>query len=199
MNYQELQDQVIDWSNREDLADKIPQFIALAESEVRRHLTTKRQAIRAQLVLNGDTTIYCLPNNYKAMRTIKILVNGSANTLMPVSPSTVSALTNPSVPVYYSDVAQQLEFFPPPDSTYTVEMVYYQDLISLSTGEDTNWLLDQAPDIYLNGTMKYMSAYIKDYDAATLWDGPLQLAIQALEGSDHEDRWSGPSMEVKLG
>jgi len=161
INYTELQARIIDWSNRTDLSARIPEFIALAESEIRRRITTKKQAVRAMIQCVNGQDLYCLPDDYKAMRDIKVNYNGQSMSLRNAAPTTVNALTTPTVPLFYTDIAQQLQLIPPPNSDdYVIEMVYYQDLPSLADQDDgTNWLLIQDEDVYLNGAMKYPVSY----------------------------------------
>ena len=70
--YSELQTAVANWLNRDDLTDRIPEFITLAEARFNRALR-----IRAMEGLYTASTVkdqrnYNLPTNYLQMRSFRI-------------------------------------------------------------------------------------------------------------------------------
>ena len=63
-------------------------------------------------------------------------------------------------PKYFTVFGTEMELAPTPDSAYTIEMVYRQNIPALATN-DPNWLLTLAPDIYLYGALLESAPYIK--------------------------------------
>jgi hypothetical protein len=57
----------------------------------------------------------------------------------------------------------------PGTGTYTAVLRYYAKLTSPSPTNDTNWILTNAPSIYLNGCLLEAAKYIADSEAAKLY------------------------------
>lgn len=57
----------------------------------------------------------------------------------------------------------------PGTGTYTVTLRYYAKLTSPSPTNDTNWILSNAPGVYLNGCLFEAAKYLGDLEAAKLY------------------------------
>ena len=71
-NYSELKSAIADWLDRTDLTDQIPDFIVLAEARHKRDFKIRRMETRVTANTIADTEYYTLPDNYVAMRNIKL-------------------------------------------------------------------------------------------------------------------------------
>lgn len=93
-------------------------------------------------------------------------------------------------PERYTIEAEALRFDPQPDTTYYPFMLYYKKLPPLVTNS-TNWLMTNAPAIYLYGTLLEASLYIGSEVGIQKWGPSYQAACDGLVAADVFDRHSG--------
>jgi hypothetical protein len=111
---------------------------------------------------------------------------------------TAGNLSNAGRQIYYTIVAQQLQVYPPTNEG-NLEIIYYQRLVPLSDSDTTNWMSNDNPDCYIFGLLVEISSFAKDAETATLWDTRFSSTIDEIDTDDAETRWSGPSLETKVG
>ena len=70
--YAELKTAIASWLDRSDLTDVIPDFIVLAETRHKRDFKIRRMETRVTANTIANTEYYSLPDNYVAMRNIKL-------------------------------------------------------------------------------------------------------------------------------
>ena len=78
-------------------------------------------------------------------------------------------------------------------------MVYYQKVPGLTISNPTNWLSISHPDIYVAGITSEIELFAKNYDVAKGWYDRMGIAIEELDVSDTEERWSGSALTIKVG
>jgi hypothetical protein len=108
-----------------------------------------------------------------------------------------TAYIAPGKPQYFSIVGGQIRVLPVPDSTYTAELTYYAKLSKLSTSVATNWLLTQAPDVYLYGALLQASPYLKDDARITVWASLYQRGLDELQIADDRGATSGGAIMMR--
>jgi hypothetical protein len=206
MNYTELVAAAKSYSDRNDIdvANSIDTFITLAEARINRLLRTRKQAGRHYINTVSGQEYYCLPQDYSGIRDIQInkTVPGSeSKSFRFAEPDIFNALRNEvyaGVP-YYCIIANQLQVYPILDAGQTIEMVYYKKVTHLSSVNVQNWLSIDHPDIYLSGIIAEIELFVKNYEVSTLWVDRMSAAINELDSSDFEERWGGPSLEMRVG
>jgi hypothetical protein len=82
-------------------------------------------------------------------------------------------------PLFFTIFGTEIELAPTPDAIYTIEMVYRSNIPALVSNE-TNWLLDLAPDAYLYGALLESAPYIKEDARIQVWGIGLQSALDDL-------------------
>ena len=196
-NYTELQASVADFLNRSDMTSVIPDFITMAEAELNRTLRVREMSVRTQAPI--DSQYVKLPDDFLGMRNIDLLTD-------PVTPMTYKNLQNLDVhrasdatgkPIYYSIMQNNIEFSPVPDGDYTIEIVYYQKVPSLSANS-TNWLLTDHPDAYLYGSLMHSAPYLQADERIGVWAGKYQQVIQQITTSDEKARFSGSTPSIQF-
>ena len=196
-NYTELQASVADFLNRSDMTSVIPDFITMAEAELNRTLRVREMSVRTQAPI--DSQYVKLPDDFLGMRNIDLLTD-------PVTPMTYKNLQNLDVhrasdatgkPIYYSIMQNNIEFSPVPDGDYTIEIVYYQKVPSLSANS-TNWLLTDHPDAYLYGSLMHSAPYLQADERIGVWAGKYQQVIQQITTSDEKAKFSGSTPSIQF-
>jgi hypothetical protein len=94
-------------------------------------------------------------------------------------------------PLYFSVVGNQFRLLPIPDGAYTAELVYYAKLTKLSSIVATNWLLTQAPDVYLYGALLQAAPYLQDDARIPVWSSLYQAGLDQLQIADDRGSTSG--------
>lgn len=197
--YAELQSVIADWLNRQDLTAVIPSFIALAEADINRALRDYRMEKRSTAQV--DTQYSALPGDW--VETIRAQIVGDTSRLELVSDGALAdmrAARNDvsGKPTHYAHTAGGLELFPTPDAEYSVEIVYYAKVPTLSATATTNWLLSAAPDVYLYGALTQSAPYLKDDQRAPIWAGLYQNAITNLNTASERARFSGSGLRLRI-
>lgn len=199
-NYTELKSTIADWLNRDDLTTVIPTFISLAEHQMERSVRHYKMIVRKAALL--DTQYTDLPNDW--LETIRVhLTSGDTHRLELVSLDDMVELREKSGntsgrPRYYAHIGDTIEVYPTPDSSYDIELMYYQKIFILSTGNTSNWLLDKAPDAYLYGALLAASPYLSEDERIEVWGGLYSSAIQALNNTSDASRDSGSGLKMRF-
>ena len=196
--YSNLQAQVASFLNREDLTATVPTFIALAEANINRLLRHWRMEVRTTTPL--DAQFSALPSGWR--ETIRLSIDGEALEL--VSQSRMLDLAeiyeaSPGQPRFYAHTNGTLEVMPVPDKLYTGEMVYVQDVPALSDDEPTNWLLLDAPDVYLYGALVHSAPFLQEDARTAVWASFFQSSIDALNAESRKAKHSGTGLRMRKG
>lgn len=199
-DYDELKGAIADFLNRDDLTAVIPTFIRLCEARIDRDLRHWKQTKRTTVSL---TTQYndVLPADFLQAVRLQI-TDGATSELAPASNAAMldmRAERNDRVgrPEYYALTAEELEVFPTPDDTYTASLVYYARVPALSVSNATNWLLTEAPDVYLYGSLLHTAPYLKDDSRIGIWESLYKMTIGSLTITSEDARWGGTGLRMK--
>lgn len=200
-NYSELQASVASWLHRQDLSAVIPDFITLAEARLQGDLESRSMEARTTLTCVPGTTVdaryVALPTDMLEMKRLTLMTE-PAVVLEYKSPDQLvddsSYLLSASVPRCFTVIGGNLELAPPPDSAYSLELVYIQKIPALSVSNTTNWLLTANPNAYLFGSLLASIAYTQDESRQALWEQKYQQAIQTTNSIDW---YSGSTLRVK--
>jgi hypothetical protein len=184
--YSELQTAVANWLARDDLTDRIPEFIALAEAKFNRELRSNRMDTRSTALVNlasDEPEFIALPSDFQTMRRIRLNGVDGKPRLEFLSGTQADeyrygVLNATGQPRYFTIMGDELELIPTPDEAYTLEMVYRANM-DLAT-DLTNWLLTLAPDAYLYGALLESAPYIKEDERINTWSAGLKFAMDGL-------------------
>ena len=196
--YSELQTAVANWLDRDDLTDRIPEFIALAEARFNRVLRLRSMEAKYTANTVADQRNLALPTGYIQMRNFQVNTS-PLTTLSYVTPEIYDRLWGGSTsgtPKFYTILANEVSFGPIPASVQEVEMLFYKKFDNLSSSVATNWLITNAPDIYLYGSMLEAEPFIMNDERVELWAAALERGVSDLQEQDNKDRHSGSALRV---
>jgi len=202
-NYTDLKAAIADWLDRSDLTDRIPDFIALAEARLNRELRIRPMEVRSTMTTTVGQRYFNLPGGYLQMRNFQINTN-PITPLEYVTPEMLDRLYGSSTtgkPRAYSLIGDEIQLAPIPDSTYTIEMAFYEKFTPLGDGTSgtvtSNWLTKNAPDVILYGALIEAEPFIKNDERIQLWLTAYKEAIDKIQKADDRDRHSGSQMRVR--
>ena len=197
-NYSELQTAVANWLDRDDLTARIPEFIALAEARFNRILRLRSMEDKYTANTVASQRNLALPAGYIQMRNFQVNTS-PLTTLSYVTPEIYDRWWGGSTggtPKFYTILANEVSFGPIPGSVMEVEMLFYKKFDNLSGSVATNWLITNAPDIYLYGSMLEAEPFIMNDERVPLWAAALERGVSDLQEQDNKDRHSGSALRV---
>jgi hypothetical protein len=182
--YTTLQAAIANWLARTDLTATIPDFITLAETDIKRLI--RRTTLNTTIIVATEFT--ALPADCAELRSVRLstglpewdtsLIIGTVDQLADERARWANTNTRPLRGAVYNNT---LEVAPAPDQAYTGIITYYQALIPLATAPGgVNPTLTEYPDLYLYGALSHASPYLEDDARLPVWQGKFQEAIDKI-------------------
>jgi len=196
--YATLKTAVANWLDRSDLDDRIPEFIALGEATFNRVLRLRAMETTVADATPSGSKEDALPTGYLQMREIH-LTTSPVVSLAYITPEImyrIRAGSTSGKPNSYTIVGDNILFGPTPDGVYDYSMTYYKSFDALADGTQTNWLVLNAPDLYLYGTLLQAEPFLMNDERVPLWERGVRQVINDLQNQDDKDRHSGSEMRV---
>ena len=197
--YATLQTAVANWLDRDDLTDRIPEFISLAEARFNRILRIRMmETISTSITTAGGVKEYDLPTGYVQMKEFH-LTTSPATPLAYVTPEMMFRMwagSNQAKPNVYTIITGKVSLGPTPDAVYTTSMLYYKTVDALSVDNTTSTMLTQNPDVYLYGSLLEAEPFLMNDQRVQLWATAFQQALADIQEQDNKDRHSGSEMRV---
>ena len=196
--YSTLQTAVANWLDRSDLTDRVPEFIALAEATFNRVLRLRAMETTVADATPSGSKEDALPTGYLQMREIHLTTTPvvSLAYITPEIMYRIRAGSTSGKPNSYTIVGDNILFGPTPDGVYDYSMTYYKSFDALADGTQTNWLILNAPDLYLYGTLLQAEPFLMNDQRVPLWEKGVRQVINDLQNQDDKDRHSGSEMRV---
>lgn len=172
-NYAELKTAVASWLNRSDLTSAIPDFVALAEADIRRDVRVQAMESIASGTLTGETL--AAPDRLIEVR--RLVVGSTSRVFNYVTPEQYQVLSAQSAtwPVF-TIVGTNLYILAGSSGT-SYSLMYSAAFAAFSADGDTNALLTSHPDVYLAGACKYGAIYLRDDAEAAKYGAMYQAAV----------------------
>ena len=199
--YANLQVEVADWLNRADLTAKIPVFVTMFEAGLNRKLRVRQMLTRADATISSEYT--ALPSDFKALQNVQLT---STSPVKPLQYATNSDLlaqkrshVTTSTPTYYGIVGSTMQVIPPPDQSYSAEILYWAAIPALATAVGgTNWLLTEHPDLYLFGTLMMAAPYLANDDRIATWAAAVNGIVEDMVVADERASKSGTPLRARI-
>jgi hypothetical protein len=157
-SYSGLQSAVTEWLARSDLATEVPSFILLAESLINQKL--RHRKMEAVTSITPSSNVCALPSDFLKARKVSY---GTKETILEgMTPEIAKAhyrYSGASTSAY-TIVGDNLELYP--SGTEDIELTYYQKLPALSDSNTSNWLLVEAPHLYLSAAKAMAADFVGD-------------------------------------
>ena len=195
--YADLIGEISDVLAVEELTEKAPTFIQLAEARFDRLLNTLPQEVRAIHTFEEDTDgtfskYVTIPFEFSGVRRLTLIADPSVSMTYMTPQALDQKYVNQTsgIPRDYSIEGVEIVVGPTPDSDYQMEQIFTRDLRPLSNedGETSNWLLRQAPDVYLYQSLVMAEAYLIDDNRVGIWKTLADESIAELLKWDRDNR-----------
>jgi len=184
--YAELQTAIGDWLNRADLDQKIPDFIRLAESTLNDVLRSADMVTQstAVTITSGRAT---LPAD--ALEIVYAQVASSDDEpLEQVTPQQLTMLRRTRTrdaanPRFFAIIGRDIVVTPTPTSG-SLDLDYYQRIPALTDSNTTNWLLDDAPHMYLYTSLLHATPFLMDDARYAVFNSTVSQQVMAAVKSN---------------
>ena len=196
-----LKASIADFLNRDDLTAVIPDFISLAEAQINRDVRHwKMEARSSGQQTTGDEYMQ-IPADW--VETIRLHLTGTGTSVVnPISRDAMadkraSAEDVTGKPIFYTHADGQFQLYPTPSTDTDFELLYYQKIPSLISNAD-NWLLLEAPDVYLYGALLHSAPYLAEDERVAIWAQMYSAAVARLNEASESARYSGSGLRLKI-
>ena len=184
--YAELQTAIGDWLNRADLDQKIPDFIRLAES-------TLNDILRSADMVTQSTSVSItsgradLPAD--ALELVYAQVAGAEDEpLEQITPQQLTMLRRTRTrdaanPRFFAIIGRKIAVTPSPSSG-SLDIDYYQRIPALTDSNTTNWLLTDAPHMYLYTSLLHATPFLMDDARYAVFQNTVSQQVMAAVKSN---------------
>lgn len=179
------------------LESELDDYVDLAEARFQRELRLRAQEQRATATL--DQAYLDLPADFLELRNIQLNAEplGSLDCVSPEIIDRSYPQGTAARPRVYAILGSALQFAPPPDQEYQVEIDYWKRFDPLSDSTTTNWLLANAPDVYLFATLVEAAQATGDSALWQEYESRLAAALDKLKVFDRRASYSGATLRVR--
>lgn len=197
-SYSALKTTIASYLARSDLTSIIPDFIRLAEERLRRDIRTRMMlTVATASTIAADSTVG-LPTDFLEMRDIHLNTT-PVFTLRYKAPNSfyeTARTTESGRPVDYTILGSEIQLAPIPDTTYTLQMLYYSKPTLLSDTNASNTFLANYPDALLYAALGEAEPYLMNDARLQTWSALYDRAIAAINTSDQSSEYSGQPMSM---
>lgn len=187
--YDELQAAAANWLIRSDLAARIPEFIALAESRLNRVLRKRQAEVDVSLTGVPSSRFIPLPAAYSEALQLWVTPPNSSERLQLnfIDPTQLNAISDSGQPYNWTIDGTNLAFERPCDQAYAFTLRCLEKY-ALSDDAPTNALLTDYPDAYLFATLSEAGPFLRDDRLASAYEAKLSRAISEINAKDARSR-----------
>lgn len=195
--YADLQQAIGSWLHRDDLAARIPDFIALAEARIARDIRMQRMLATTTLTTTPGVAAVALPADW--LQSQRLTMDGPRRVLEYV-PGGMAAVAytaaQAGAPRWFTVEGQDLVLWPVPDTAQQIDCTYYARFAALAS-TPTNWLLQQHPGLYLFGALAEAAPFLQDDTRAPLWEGKYSADVAQATAADARAVSSGSQLRMR--
>lgn len=187
----QLQADVIAWTNRTDISDKISTFVGVFEARCRRNLRVRSMETAFAGTINSANKI-ALPTGFLAFKALWPTATQQAPITVQFLDYVMARDRQTGIPTSYALDGGFALF----DGSGDVSGVYYTDIPGIVTNA-SNWLSVAAYDAYLYGALAEVWDYLQDDVQAQKYLQRSAVVLESLIGADARDKHSGPLVARK--
>lgn len=180
-----------EYSGRADIVQIAPRFLRLLEDKLNRVLRLGPMEVTAPLVLSGGDA--ALPTGFLEAREVKTQAQRVLKVWAKQALTTTFANYGGS-PAGYFIVGDTISVRPASDETIT--LTYYEKIPPLTPVDNTNWLLERAPDVYLYGLCEEIAIWERAADKVAAAQSMRVNALAGLKLEDERRRFGNAQVVV---
>lgn len=172
------------------LSVQAPRFIYLAESMFNRKLSNPEMEGK---ITAAAAEVMGLPTDFSSIKTVTI--DTSPVTVLkymePVALHEKWGNNQSGIASNYTIEANQLVLAPAPLSTSTVTMTYFRNLTHLAADVQSNWLLENHPDLYLYASLMHAEFFGWNDERLPMIKAGVDEMISDIQATGRKQRTGG--------
>jgi len=199
-SYANLQTNIADYLARQDLTDKIPMFISLAEKRLNRDLRLRQTLQQSTYSMDSGFTVPT-PADFLELQDIHLV----ANPIVPLTFQTVSQFYRRSggtntqgQPVNYTLVADNFVLAPQPTGASQISMTYYKIPKPMSDTNPTNEYLDVCPDLVLYASLAESAPFLMDDPRLATWQALYAEGLASITKSNQDSVFPAQPLSIQI-
>jgi len=193
-SYTELYNYIKSASENDDteFAQAIPTFIDQTRMRLSRDIDTYGFVVYTTAAVS--TYLVSVPSDALVLKAVNYVSAGRYSQLIMRTDEFLREYwpdrTSVGEPKYYARWGfNQILIAPAPYTSASLEISYVQIPTSIgSVGTSTNWLTEYAPEALFYGCMQEACMFMKNYQAAAIWEGKYQDAVGKLRNEARRTR-----------
>ncbi|NBR00609.1 MAG: hypothetical protein EBT97_09200 [Actinobacteria bacterium] len=193
-SYTQLYDYIRSATENDDteFAAAIPTFIDQTRMRLARDIDTYGFVVYTTAAVS--TYLVSIPSDALVLKNVTYVSAGRYSQLIMRTDEFLREYwpqrTSVGEPKYYARWGyNQILVAPAPSTSASLEISYVQIPTSIgSVGTSTNWLTEYAPEALFYGCMQEACMFMKNYQAAALWEGKYQDAVGKLRNEARRTR-----------
>lgn len=198
-SYTGLCEAVADYLGRDDLTERIPTFIALAEKRMNRELRLRLMERRAETEVQAMQSAVPLPWRRQAgnwdvfleMRDLAFMDEGGrTENLHYLPPDTYAQRREAGRVREYTIIGRDLFLLPAPDGPGRLHLTYYAEIEPLGEKQPDNAVLLMFPDLYLYGALVESGPFTRGSAPLEMWTQYYSAARQKAEANEQRARFT---------
>ncbi len=180
-SYDGLKNVVAAYLQRANLVSMIPLFIRQAEDRLTNNLITLPQqvALPYSLVPSAGTSVIELPSDFGAL----IRATYMNVPLAYIPPQAIDIHQTAQRSFEFSIIGSKFYLQTHSDGGAVLTLYYYSQLQGLSDANESNWLLEDYPSVYLYATLLEATPYIGDDARIPLWQQALATGVADINNA----------------
>ncbi len=182
----------------EDVSTVIDALIRNCEAEIRRKVRVRDMELTTTLDCSNRST--ALPDRFLSLRSLS-KQHDYDRRLEYMTPEKIregNGWNDTDGPTAYTIEGDNLILAPAPTTTITLDIVYLRAYAALSADTDTNWVMTNAYDVYLWGTLMQAAIYLEDQELETKYMALFSTTVEALNREQKLSRVGGSS-RIRMG
>lgn len=201
--YTDLCTNIADWLAKSNLTNAIPGLVQNWEEKFYRQPKNWGRWMEASLSATIASSVIDVPDDYLALKYAYLNTNPAQrldrvtiNQLYGTYPRNMS----PDLPRWIARDVNNFVFGPPPDSDYDVRGIYWakpDHLRDFASDADAHWLIVNAPDLVLYGSLLQAQPYLRSDARIPMWQAMYSDALKDYRDLFAKEEASGsPVQEV---
>jgi len=198
-SYANLQTNIADYLARQDLTDKIPMFISLAEKRLNRDLRLRQTLQQSTYTMDSGFEVPT-PADFLELQDIHL----AGNPVINLTFQTVSQFyrrngnSQQGQPINYTLVADSFILAPAPTGSSVVNMTYFKIPKVLSDENPSNEYLDVCPDLLLYASLGESAPFLMNDERLVTWDNLYQTGLASITKSNQDSIFPAQPLAIQL-
>jgi hypothetical protein len=181
--YANLQAAIAARMKRGDLAARIPDYIALAETRIKSLMDVRTFEVTIDLATTPSSSTVALPADFKSPIALWLADINPQERIEQFLPESLPYNNTPNRPLYWAIDGTNIRFHCPCNQVYPIKFRYEQ-VFALSDLIPTNSILQQYPDVYFFGALAEAADDVFDDGNAQKWNAKFMDAVQRANNQE---------------